>query len=245
MITKETIDLSSCDFSSGQAILIDKPMNWTSFDVVEKIRRLIGVKKVGHAGTLDPMASGLLIVCTGKKTKEISMYQDLEKTYTGTILLGKRSDSMDLETELYSGGDISKITNEQIFNASKKFVGYIKQVPPMYSAKKYKGKSLYNLARKGKVVELDPKEIHVSKFEIVEIKKPNIHFEIKCSKGTYIRVIANDLGNELGCGAVLSSLRRTAIGSFAVDNALNINDFAKLAQGSKQTRISQAAFQIN
>jgi len=233
MIKKGTSDLSDRDFYTGEVILLDKPLNWTSFDVVGKVRRMIGIKKVGHAGTLDPMATGLLIVCTGKKTKEISSYQDLEKIYTGTILLGKKSKSMDLETELYGDEDISAITEEEILRVRERFLGKIMQVPPMYSAIKFKGKSLYNMARKGKSIELEPREVTVSKFEILEINKPNIKFEIKCSKGTYIRSVANDFGELLGCGGVLSSLRRTAIGNYLVEDALSIKDFVSLSQQLK------------
>lgn len=233
MITKGTNNFSDCDFFWGETVLLDKPLNWTSFDVVSKIRNTLGVKKVGHAGTLDPMATGLLIICTGKKTKEIMSFQDLEKTYTGSILLGKRSMSMDLETELIGDVDLSSIKDEDIYNAKEKFVGNIFQVPPMFSAIKFKGKSLYNIARKGKTIELKPREVKVSKFEILEINKPYVKFVITCSKGTYIRSIANDLGKELGCGGVLNSLRRTAIGNFSVNDALSIGEFVSLSEMMK------------
>jgi len=236
MIKKRTNNLSDCDFYSGETVLLDKPQYWTSFDVVSKIRNAVGVKKVGHTGTLDPMATGLLIICTGKKTKEISSFQDLEKTYTGSILLGKRSRSMDLETELIGNEDLSSIKDEDIYDARDKFMGNILQVPPMFSAIKFKGKSLYNIARKGKTIELKPREVNVSKFEILEINKPYVKFEITCSKGTYIRSIANDLGEELGCGGVLSSLRRTAIGNFFVNDALSIDEFVFLSKAMKAQR---------
>lgn len=233
MIKKGTNNLSNCDFHSGETILIDKPIDWTSFDVVNKIRSATGVKKVGHAGTLDPKATGLLIICTGKKTKEISRFQDLEKTYSGTILLGVKSKSMDLETELVGSYDLSLIKDEDIHNASKNFIGSIKQTPPMYSAIKHKGKSLYNIARKGKTINLEPREITVTRFNILKINLPYINFEITCSKGTYIRSIANDLGELLGCGAVLYYLRRTAIGNFSVDDALLISEFVQLIKEQK------------
>lgn len=236
MIKKETNNLSGCDFYSGEYILLDKPFQWTSFDVVSKIRNAVGVKKVGHAGTLDPLATGLLIICTGKKTKDISSFQDLEKTYTGSILLGKNSKSMDLESELTGDEDISSIKDEDIYNARQKFVGDILQVPPMYSAIKYKGKSLYNIARKGKTIELKPREVTVSKFDILEINKPYVKFEITCSKGTYVRSIANDMGEELGCGGVLNSLRRTAIGNYSVNDALSINEFVSLVRNWKSCK---------
>ena len=247
MIKKETNNLSSCDFFFGEIILFDKPLNWTSFDVVSKIRNAVGVKKVGHAGTLDPMATGLLIVCTGKKTKEILTFQDLEKTYTGSILLGKRSNSMDLETELIGDEDISSVKDEDIISAREKFLGNILQVPPMYSAIKLKGKSLYNMARKGRTIELKPREVSVSKFEIIEIKKPYVKFEIICSKGTYIRSIANDFGEELGCGGVLNSLRRTAIGEYSVNDALSVDEFISLTlewKAEKEKEPSECIQQI-
>ena len=236
MIKKGTNNFSVCDFNSGEIIMIDKPLNWTSFDAVSKIRNSVGVKKAGHAGTLDPMATGLLIICTGKKTKEILFFQDLKKTYTGSILLGKKSKSMDLETELIGDEDLSSINDEDIYDARDKFMGNILQVPPMFSAIKFKGKSLYNIARKGKTIELKPREVNVSKFEILEINKPYVKFEITCSKGTYIRSIANDLGEELGCGGVLSSLRRTAIGNFFVNDALSIDEFVFLSKAMKAQR---------
>lgn len=225
MITNDTIDYSKFDFDSGETILIDKPFGWTSFHVVHKIRKAVGVKKVGHAGTLDPMATGLLIICTGKKTKEIIKYQELEKTYTGIFTLGKSTPSMDLETGIIEEKPLENITEEKILETKKNFTGQILQTPPMYSAVKHKGKSLYKFARKGKTVKREPREVFISKFIIAKINLPDIFFEISCSKGTYIRVIANDLGMNLGCGAVLSSLRRTKIGNYNVENALSIDDF--------------------
>ncbi len=227
MITKGTTDFSNLDFQSGEVILADKPAGWSSFKVVHKIRKASGEKKVGHAGTLDPLATGLLILCTGKKTKEIDKYQAYDKTYTGTILLGKSSPSMDLETEITSALPVEGFTENDIYSVRNLFIGNIMQMPPMYSAIKYKGKSLYKLARKGKSVERKPREITVSKFEILGIDLPEIHFEITCSKGTYIRVLANDFGEKLGCGGLLSSLRRTRIGSFSVEDAVNVDEFVK------------------
>ncbi len=225
MITNETHDYSDFDFHLGQTILIDKPFGWTSFHVVHKIRNAVGVKKVGHAGTLDPLATGLLIICTGKKTKEISLFQNLNKTYTGVITLGKATPSMDLETDVIVEKPLTGITEELILKEKEKFVGEISQVPPMYSALKYKGKSLYKFARKGKEVERDSRKVLVSKFNITQINLPDIFFEISCSKGTYIRVIADDFGKCLGCGAVLSSLKRTQIGSYNIENALSVDEF--------------------
>lgn len=225
MITKQTKDLQHLDFLSGQVILIDKPLNWTSFDVVARVRRLIKVKKVGHAGTLDPLATGLLIICTGKKTKEISEYQAQNKKYTGIITLGKTSPSMDLGTEVTETVLPEDLIEEKILVARNKFLGNIEQVPPMFSALKHNGKRLYKLARAGKVVKREPRQVEIYSFEIIKINLPDIHFEISCSKGTYIRVIANDLGKELGCGGILSSLRRTEIGSFNVEDAVDLNVF--------------------
>jgi len=225
MITKRTNDLSKVDFNQGEVILIDKPAGWSSFKVIRKIRNAIGIKKVGHAGTLDPMATGLLIVATGKKTKSINEYQALEKTYTGTITLGKTSPSMDLETEVISEKPFAHITEEDIYKVRDEFIGTIKQIPPMFSAIKYKGKSLYHLARKGKEVEREAREVTVSVFKISKIDLPGIDFEITCSKGTYIRVIANDFGERLGCGGLLSSLRRTKIGNYSVEDAFTVDKF--------------------
>ena len=224
MIIKQMKDLQNLDYLSGQAILVDKPVNWTSFDVVARIRRLTKVKKVGHAGTLDPLATGLLIVCTGKKTKEISSYQEQRKKYTGIITLGKSSPSMDLATEISEKPLPDNLTEENILSVINKFLGNIEQVPPMFSAIKHKGKALYKLARAGKIVEREPRQVEIYSFEITKIDLPDLHFEIACSKGTYIRVIANDFGNELGCGGVLSLLRRTEIGDYKVDDAFNIDE---------------------
>ncbi len=229
MITKATTDFSKLDFQTGEVILVDKPYGWTSFKVIYKIRKAIDVKKVGHAGTLDPLATGLLIICTGKKTKEITSYQGLEKTYTGTILLGKSSPSMDLETEISSEKPVDNISEEDIMKVRNAFLGKILQVPPMYSAVKLNGKNLYKLARKGKSIERTPREVSVSKFDIKEINLPEVHFEIKCSKGTYIRAIADDFGGKLGCGGLLSSLRRTHIGPYSVKDAFNVDNFVKTA----------------
>lgn len=225
MITKETADLFKVDFQAGEAILIDKPSGWTSFQVVDKIRRAVQVKRVGHAGTLDPLATGLLILCTGKKTKEITRFQELKKTYTGKIMLGKTSPSMDMETEITVTDPQVNLTADQILNARESFTGKIMQVPPMFSAVKVNGKSLYKIARKGREVAREPREVEIYKFEIKNISIPEIEFEIICSKGTYIRAIANDLGEKLGCGGILGSLRRTAIGEYSVNNALKVAEF--------------------
>jgi tRNA pseudouridine55 synthase len=226
MLTKKTSDFTNINFKEGEVILIDKPAGWSSFKVIREIRKVIGVKKVGHAGTLDPMATGLLIVATGKKTKTLDEYQALQKTYTGVMTLGKSSPSMDTETEIISEKPFSHISNEEIHKVRDELLGAIKQVPPMYSAIKHKGKSLYHLARQGKVVERDAREVNIYNFKIDKIDLPNISFEIKCSKGTYIRVIANDFGEKLGCGGLLSSLRRTMIGEYSVEDAFIVEEFS-------------------
>ena len=228
MITKQTKDLQTLDYLTGQVILIDKPVNWTSFKVVSRVRRLIKVKKVGHAGTLDPLATGLLIVCTGKKTKEISEYQAQRKKYTGIITLGKSSPSMDLATEITETVLPDDLTEEKILFVRNKFLGNIEQIPPMFSALKHKGKALYKLARAGKEVERAPRQVEIFLFDITKIDLPDIHFEIACSKGTYIRVIADDFGKALGCGGILSLLRRTEIGDFKVVDALDVDEFTAM-----------------
>ena len=230
MILRTKSDFSDIDFNKGEVILIDKERGFTSFDIVHRMRRLSGVKKVGHAGTLDPKASGLLIICTGKKTKEITEYQNLEKTYEGIIAIGNTTPSFDSETEFNSDSSESaaNITIEQIEEAKKDFIGAINQVPPMYSALKLNGKALYKYARKGVMVERAPRPVEIYSFDILKFEFPDIHFRIKCSKGTYIRVIANDLGAKLGCGAYLKSLRRTQIGSYNVSDAFEVEELKKL-----------------
>jgi tRNA pseudouridine55 synthase len=228
MITKQTKDPRSLDYSDGQVILIDKPVNRTSFNVVSRVRNLTKVKKVGHAGTLDPLATGLLIVCTGKKTKEISEYQAQRKKYTGIITLGKSSPSMDLATEITESVLPDNLSEGKILSARNKFLGNIEQVPPMFSALKHKGKALYKLARAGKEVERAPRQVEIFSFDITKIELPDIHFEIACSKGTYIRVIADDFGKELGCGGILSLLRRTEIGDYKVEDAFDLDEFSSM-----------------
>lgn len=225
MITKTTSNLTQFDYLSGQVMLVDKPKGWTSFKVVDRIRRCINVKKVGHAGTLDPMATGLLILCTGKKTKEITQYQDLTKTYSGVITLGKYSESMDAETEMMNYPLAENLSITKINEVAESFIGEIEQIPPMYSAIKKNGKTLYNLARKGKVVEREARKIIIYSFTIDKINLPNIHFTIESSKGTYIRVIADEFGKKLDTRAVLTELRRTKIGEYEVDQAADVNEF--------------------
>ncbi|MFM9836804.1 MAG: tRNA pseudouridine(55) synthase TruB [Cyclobacteriaceae bacterium] len=210
--------------SEGRLLLINKPLRWTSFDVVNKLRYKLKIKKIGHAGTLDPLATGLLIICTGKMTKRIDEYQAQEKEYTGKFVIGQTTPSHDLETEVSEKKDNSSITEEQIQLAAKKFIGTIQQIPPIHSAIKVDGKRSYNLAREGKEVELKPREVTVSEFEITSIGKPAIGFRIVCSKGTYIRSLARDFGNELGVGAYLSELCRTRIGNYKLENAISIDE---------------------
>lgn len=206
-------------FEEGRVLLIDKPLGWTSFDVVRKIRNQIKIKKVGHAGTLDPLATGLLIVCTGKYTKRINEYMAKEKEYTGTITLGAITPTYDLESEPQQFRSTEQLTETDIRNATIPFTGPIMQVPPSHSAIKQNGKRAYELARAGKEVTLDPRPVTIHAFEISGISLPVIEFRVVCSTGTYIRSLANDFGAALGVGGHLSSLRRTRIGPFLVGEA--------------------------
>lgn len=210
-------------FESGQVMLIDKPLDWTSFDVVRKVRNMIKIKKVGHAGTLDPLATGLLILCTGKYTKKINEYMAKEKEYTGTITLGASTPTYDLESEPVDQCSVDHLTDEFILSTTKKFTGPILQVPPIHSAIKINGKRVYELARKGQDVELEPRPVTIHEFEITAIKLPEVNFRIVCSTGTYIRSIANDLGKELGVGGYLSKLCRTRIGEFKLEDAMSMD----------------------
>ena len=213
-------------FEEGRVLLIDKPLEWTSFDVIRKIRNLIKIKKVGHAGTLDPLATGLLIVCTGKFTKRINEYMAQEKEYTGTITLGAITPTYDLESGPQNFKSTESITEELIKETTQKFMGEILQTPPIHSAIKQKGKPVYLMARKGIDVVLEPRKITIKKFEITSIKMPVVFFKVVCTTGTYIRSLANDFGRELGCGGYLSELRRTRIGNFKAEDALSMEEFA-------------------
>ncbi len=228
VITKENWNDITPDFIAGEVFLIDKPQRWSSFKVIHEVRKYCGTRKVGHAGTLDPRATGLLIICTGKKTKSITEFQDLGKTYTGVITIGKRTPSMDAETEASEEKDFSYVTHSMIEDVRKSFLGETEQIPPMYSAVNFGGKKLYKIARAGKEVKREPRKITVSEFEIENIDLPDIRFRISCSKGTYIRVIADDFGMKLGCGAFLSELRRTGIGVYEVDKAFSPQEFIGL-----------------
>ena len=220
--------LQKQDYQTGQVLLIDKPLGWTSFQVVNKVRWLIRQEfdikkiKVGHAGTLDPLASGLLILCTGKFTKQIQSYQAQHKEYTGTITLGGTTPSYDLETDIDQKFATTGITQEAINKAREQFVGDIMQQPPIFSALKKEGKRLYEYARAGETVEIPKRPVHISAFEITRVDLPDVHFRVACSKGTYIRSLAHDFGKALNNGGHLSALRRTKIGDFEVNNAETI-----------------------
>jgi tRNA pseudouridine55 synthase len=226
------------DFKTGEVILVDKPLNWTSFDVVNKIRwklkKLYNVKKikVGHAGTLDPLATGLLIICTGKKTK---ISQDLtadDKTYTGTILLGKTTPSFDLETAFEKSHPTSHITSEMLAQTVQSFLGEQLQTPPIFSAKKIDGKRAYESARKGKEIKMKQSLIHISSFQINDARFPEVDFEITCSKGTYIRSIAHDFGQKLDSGGTLIALRRIASGDFKINDAKSVESWLEVIENT-------------
>ena len=224
---------SAEEFLSGQIFLINKPLGWTSFDVVKKIKNLIRSKyklkkiKVGHAGTLDPLATGLLIVCTGKYTKKISEIQGQEKTYTGSITLGGTTPSYDLETKIDSNYETIHITEQLIKNTALKFTGNIKQKPPVFSALKKDGERLYLKARRGEKVEIKSRDVKINSFDITDIEMPKLYFQITCSKGTYIRSIAHDFGSALKSGGHLSKLCRTKIGEYQLKNAIDISFFER------------------
>ncbi|MGB0788434.1 MAG: tRNA pseudouridine(55) synthase TruB [Marinirhabdus sp.] len=224
-------NLQKEDVLQGQILLIDKPLHWTSFQAVNKIRWLLKQKfnlkklKVGHAGTLDPLATGLLVVCTGKFTKKTGTYQAAHKEYTGTITLGATTPSYDLETGIDKTFDTATLTEAAVKNTAKQFVGEVQQRPPLFSALKKDGKRLYEYARAGKTVAVELRLVTISAFEITRTALPEVYFRIACSKGTYIRSIAHDFGKALNNGAHLSALRRTKIGDFTVENALTINQF--------------------
>ena len=213
-------------YNNGQTILVDKDLDWTSFDVVKKLKNIIKCKKVGHAGTLDPLASGLLIICTGKNTKKINDIQNQDKVYTGEFILGKTTPSHDLETEFNSETDIKNISLDKIEKITESFIGEQFQRPPKFSAVKIKGKRAYEYARENEEVKIKEKKINIYTFKITGCNLPNISFQISCTKGTYIRSIARDFGKKLGCGAVLSNLRRTMIGNYSVENAIKVNILA-------------------
>jgi tRNA pseudouridine55 synthase len=209
---------------ADRVILVNKPLEWTSFDVVRKLRYKLKIKKIGHAGTLDPLATGLLILCTGKMTKRIDEYQAQEKEYTGRFVIGQTTPSNDLETQVTEAVDISHVTKENIIATTAQFTGLIDQVPPMHSAIKVDGKRAYELARKGGTAELKSRQVLISIFEITAIELPSVSFRVVCSKGTYIRSLARDFGEALGVGAYLAALCRTRIGDFRLEDAMQIED---------------------
>lgn len=208
---------------AGRVLLINKPLKWTSFDVVNKLRYKLKTRKIGHAGTLDPLATGLLIVCVGKMTKRIEEFMGQEKEYTGKFILGQTTPSYDLETAVITENDITEITDEMIRSATLPFIGKISQLPPLHSAIRVGGRRAYEFAREGKAIELKPRVIEIQKFEITVINLPEVSFRIVCSKGTYIRGIARDFGNALHVGAYLAELCRVRIGNFKLDAAVSMD----------------------
>jgi tRNA pseudouridine55 synthase len=211
----------------GEVFLIDKPLEWTSFDVVKKVRNALRIKKVGHAGTLDPLASGLLIVCAGKMTKQIETFMGQEKEYTGTFVIGATTESFDLEKPVIPVADPSFITLEQVTKAAKELTGHILQVPPMHSAIKVDGKRVYESARAGKEVKMEARPVEVREFEITRFEGDQIDFRISCSKVTYIRSLARDIGEILGVGAYLKKLCRTRIGTYSLEESKELQSLVE------------------
>jgi tRNA pseudouridine55 synthase len=217
-------------FAEGKVLIIDKPLHWTSFDVVRKIRSAIKIKKVGHAGTLDPLASGVLVICTGKFTKKINEYMAATKTYTGSIFLGATTATYDSESNPENEQPISHLTEADLHKATEQFIGAIEQFPPIYSAIKKDGEALYELARRGEEVDLKARPITIQSFALTKIELPFVYFEVACSTGTYIRSLAHDYGKALGVGGYLHSLRRTKVGEFDVANAQTLPQFFESLQ---------------
>lgn len=233
----ETPKFPNFNFAEGEMLLINKPYHWTSFDVVGKIRNSLKPLKlkVGHAGTLDPLATGLLIICTGKLTKKIDEFQAQDKEYTGTFTLGATTPSFDLETEPENKLPVEHLSEEQIRAACQPFLGEIEQLPPAHSAVKVDGERLYLKARRGDEVTLKPRKVTISEFEITRIELPEVDFRVVCSKGTYIRSLANDFGQELGCGAYLSKLCRTRSGDYRLQNAFEVMELVNHIRSLKET----------
>ncbi len=223
------------DFESGEVLLISKPLDWTSFDVVKKVKKLFDIRKIGHAGTLDPRATGLLVLCTGKKTKEIETFKDFDKEYTGEMELGAITPSFDSETEVTERRSIEKITPDDIKKIFEEFIGEQEQMPPMYSAIKYGGKPLYYYARKGRKVVRTKRQIAIQQCEPTSIQLPFVQFRIVCSKGTYIRTLVHDIGERLGCGAYLRNLERTRVGPYLLSDAWVISELINRAQELTRT----------
>jgi len=220
--------LADFDFEAGEVLLLDKPLTWTSFDVVRKVKNTLRPRKIGHAGTLDPLATGLLILCTGKKTKEIDQIQAQEKEYEGTFRLGQTTPSFDLETPVDAEQPYEHLTEADIQAAVATFLGKIEQIPPVFSAVKVEGKRAYELARKGEQAEIKAKTVEIKVFELTHIALPDIDFRVVCSKGTYIRSLARDLGVALGCGAHLTRLVRTRIGEYRLADAWTVAEVQAL-----------------
>jgi tRNA pseudouridine55 synthase len=220
--------------SPGEFLLVDKPKAWTSFDVVHKIRRAFRVRRVGHAGTLDPLATGLLIVCTGRKTREIETFQHLEKEYEALMELGARTPSYDAETEIIERRGIEGVTADQVRETLARFVGPQRQIPPLWSAVKVKGKRLYEYARRGEPVERKPREVTISSIVPTRIDLPLVAFTVVCSKGTYVRTLVDDIGASLGCGAYLRELRRTRIGGYHVRDARTVEELVRARREERE-----------
>jgi len=230
-LKQKPIPAALTPFLEGKVLLLDKPIGWTSFNMVQKVRYLTRVTKVGHAGTLDPLATGLLIICTGKYTKQINTYMGMTKEYTGTMVIGATTPTYDLESEPENFKNIDHISAEQIQLATLQFVGPILQMPPQHSAIKKDGKRLYESARQGIEVKVDPRPITIESFEIISIDLPTINFKVVCSTGTYIRSLVKDFGDALGVGAYMSALRRTRIGDFKIEDAIQWEDLQKEIEG--------------
>lgn len=218
-------------------LIVDKPQGLTSHDVVDFIRKKFNLKKVGHAGTLDPMATGVLVILIGRCTKLSDTFLNKDKEYDATMVLGATSDTLDAWGKIERTGDPVPVNEKEIKDAFNKFLGPIEQVPPAYSAKKFNGKKLYELARKGVEVKLDPKKITIHSLEITGVNLPEISFKVSCSKGTYIRQLCMDIGKVLGCGAYLSKLRRTASGDSNINNAIGMDELAKMDRVSMEKRL--------
>jgi len=216
------------DFEAGIIINIDKPVGWTSFDVVKKIRNVVKVKKVGHAGTLDPFATGVLLICTGRATKKVNELMSLKKVYRAEIELGKTTDSYDCTGKVTSSHSINDLDEARVREVSAQFVGEIDQIPPMFSALKQNGKRLYKLARKGITVDREPRRVCIHDLQVLDIDLPKVCIEVVCSRGTYIRALASDIGKTLGCGAYLKTLCRTRIGRYRVEDAETVSGFTRM-----------------
>ena len=222
MIDRERESLETFDFEAGEILNVDKPEGITSFGVVERIRQWTRCRKVGHAGTLDPLASGVLLVCTGLATKRVSEFMALEKEYEGTVVLGKTTETDDAEGKILQIAHVPAFTEENITSTLRRFEGEIDQVPPMYSALKRNGRRLYQLARQGEVVPREPRKVHVYKLKLLEWKNPFLRIRVRCSKGTYIRALARDIGEQLSTGGYLTALRRTRIGTYTVEDSYSL-----------------------